>query len=148
MIWCPAIRYLADFQMCSDIRGSVRGGVQRGVRNLNSCNLVLVFVWVKLGFRLPPYRSSTTLRAACDMAYTPAQRTRGCPKISVIIVSKRHHTRFKKRTSKQMAAGLLQTCSSLWTCFKNKKQKGTSSSQGDSWRCMDQSRLLSRSQST
>lgn len=34
------------------------------------------------------------LRAACNSAYPPDQKKKGLPKISVIVVGKRHHTRF------------------------------------------------------
>ncbi|KFY31959.1 hypothetical protein V493_00653 [Pseudogymnoascus sp. VKM F-4281 (FW-2241)] len=35
-----------------------------------------------------------SLRKACDGIYTPDQRKKGLPKLSVIVVGKRHHTRF------------------------------------------------------
>jgi eukaryotic translation initiation factor 2C len=35
-----------------------------------------------------------SLRKACDLAYTSDDRKKGLPKISVIVVGKRHHTRF------------------------------------------------------
>jgi eukaryotic translation initiation factor 2C len=35
-----------------------------------------------------------SLRTACDLAYTSDHRKKGFPKISVIVVGKRHHTRF------------------------------------------------------
>lgn len=35
-----------------------------------------------------------SLRKACDGMYTPDQKKKGLPKISVVVVGKRHHTRF------------------------------------------------------
>lgn len=35
-----------------------------------------------------------SLRTACDLAYTSGDRKKGLPKISFIVVGKRHHTRF------------------------------------------------------
>ena len=36
----------------------------------------------------------TFLRMACDLEYTPYYRKKGLPTISLIVVGKRHHTRF------------------------------------------------------